>query len=244
MTYVNFESVYMQSNLKTLPSCPDVLELLKANPLFKGFDEELLKKSCAHFKIAQIDEGETIFNRGDTVHHFYFVVSGLVKLYRQSPNGQEKIIELEKAGQTFAEALMFFDQAVYPVSAIAMESSIILTIQSRFFMELLESSTAICINVMGELSHRLHELINDVEQLSLMTGRNRVAMYFLDQSQEKGLEFKLDIPKNAIASLLSLQPETFSRLLKELTTKAAIIVKENQITVLDQNLLRKFAGIG
>jgi len=234
----------MQSNHKTLPSCPDVLELLKANPLFKGFDEELLKKSCAHFKIAQIDEGETIFNRGDVVHHFYFVVSGLVKLYRQSPNGQEKIIELEKAGQTFAEALMFFDQAVYPVSAIAMDTSIILTIQSHFFMELLRSSTTICINVMGELSHRLHELINDVEQLSLMTGRNRVAMYFLDQSQEKGLEFKLDIPKNAIASLLSLQPETFSRLLKELTTKAAIEVKENLIRVLDQDLLRRLAGIG
>jgi CRP-like cAMP-binding protein len=97
---------------------------------------------------------------------------------------------------------------------------------------------------MGELSHRLHELINDIEQLSLMTGRNRVAMYFLDQSQEKGLEFKLDIPKNAIASMLSLQPETFSRLLKELTNKGAIEIHESHIKVLDQNLLRKLAGIG
>jgi len=234
----------MQPNNNTLPSCTDIHALLKSNPLFRGFDDELLNKACSHFKITQIREGETIFNRGDPVHHFYFVVSGLIKLYRQSPSGQEKIIELERPGQTFAEALMFFDQAVYPVSAIAMEESVILSIKSRFFMEILHNSNTICINVMGELSHRLHELINDIEQLSLMTGRNRVAMYFLDQSQEKGLEFKLDIPKNAIASMLSLQPETFSRLLKELTNKGAIEIHESHIKVLDQNLLRKLAGIG
>ncbi len=234
----------MHSNNKTLPSCRDIHQLLKSNPLFRGFDEAQINEACTHFKISRIDEGETIFNRGDKVHHFYFVVSGLVKLYRQSPSGQEKIIELERAGQTFAEALMFFDQAVYPVSAIAMEESVILSIKSRYFMDILKSSNAICINVMGELSHRLHELINDIEQLSLMTGRNRVAMYFLDQSQEKGLEFKLDIPKNAIASMLSLQPETFSRLIKELTNQAAIEIHESHIKVLDQNLLRKNAGIG
>ena len=234
----------MHSNNNTLPNCTDIRELLKSNPLFRGFDENQLENACTHFKISQIQEGETIFNRGDSVHHFYFVVTGLVKLYRQSPSGQEKIIELERPGQTFAEALMFFDHAVYPVSAIAMEKSVILSIKSRYFMDILQSSNDICINVMGELSHRLHELINDIEQLSLMTGRNRVAMYFLDQSQEKGLEFKLDIPKNAIASMLSLQPETFSRLLKELTNKQAVEIHESQIKVLDQNLLRKLAGIG
>jgi len=216
---------------------------LKANPLFRSFDDQKIREACDHFKINEFDVGDTIFNRGDTVHHFYFVVSGLVKLYRQSPNGQEKIIELEKPGQTFAEALMFFEQPVYPVSAIAMEPSIILSIQSRYFLEIVKSSNDICINVMGELSQRLHQLIDNIEQLSLMTGRSRMAMYFLDQSLKKGFEFKLEIPKNAIASILSLQPETFSRLLKELVSKQALQVHESHIKVLDQELLRKIAGI-
>ena len=233
----------MKSNNKSLPECSDIFSLLKANPLFRSFDDQQIRDACDHFKISELSVGETIFNRGDTVHHFYFVVSGLVKLYRQSINGQEKIIELEKPGQTFAEALMFFKQPVYPVSAIAMEPSIILSIPARYFLDIIKSSNDICINVMAELSQRLHELIDNIEQISLMTGRNRMAMYFLDQSQKNGLEFKLEIPKNAIASILSLQPETFSRLLKELANKQALQVNESHIKVLDQELLRKFAGI-
>ena len=218
-------------------------QLIRINPLFNSLDPSQMANVSKHSRICRLSDGEILFHRGDKVHSFYFVLEGLIKIYRQSPSGQEKIIELEKPGQTFGEALMFFDHPTYPVSAIAMENSIVLCINASAFLEILQNSTRVCIKVMGNLSHRLHELLNEIENLSLLTGRNRISMYFLDQSMRLGMEFKLEIPKNAIASMLSLQPETFSRLIKELANNQVIEIQESHIRVLDQDLLRKFAGI-
>lgn len=217
--------------------------LLRQNPLFSRLTDAQMDDMCHCSRVVKLNEGEVLFNHGDEVHNFYFVYSGLIKLYRQSPFGQEKIFELEGAGRIFAEALMFYEQTSYPVSAAAMQKSVIVAISTRQFLNILKKSTETSLLIMGDLSRRLHELINEIENLSMLTGRNRVATYFLDQSLNKGDEFNLDIPKNAVASMLSLQPETFSRLLKELCKQNVISVKDRHIHVLDQELLRKEAGI-
>lgn len=217
--------------------------LLRKNPLFSHLTSEQLDVMCQYSRTIDLKEGDVLFNYGDTVHNFYFVYDGLVKLYRQSVDGQEKIFELEGTGKIFAEALMFYEQTHYPVSAAAMKKSTVVAISSRKFLNLLKLSTDTCLLIMGDLSKRLHELINEIEHLSLLTGRNRVATYLLDQNLVKGNEFELDIPKNAIASMLSLQPETFSRLLKELSSGEIIKVKESHISILNGNKLRIQAGL-
>lgn len=217
--------------------------MLRQNPLFSRLTNEQLDEMCKYSKVVDLQEGDILFNRGDYVENFFFVYSGLIKLYRQSPYGQEKIFELEGPGRIFAEALMFYKQTSYPVSAAAMKETRLVAISSRKFLFTLKKSAETCLLIMGDLSSRLHNLINDIENLSLSTGRDRVATYFLDQSLNKGANFDLDIPKHAIASMLSLQPETFSRLLKELCNDKVIEVHDSHIIVLNQDKLRKKAVI-
>jgi CRP-like cAMP-binding protein len=233
----------MQLKSENQASCSHMELLLRQNPLFARLTSEQLSSLCSHSKILELSEGSVLFNHGDTVHNFYFVYSGMIKLYRQSPFGQEKIFEMEAAGQIFAEALMFLEQTNYPVSAAAMQKSIVVAISTHHFLKILKESVETSLLIMGDLSRRMHELINEIDKLSTLSGRNRVATYFLDQSMNKGHEFRLDIPKNAIASMLSLQPETFSRLLKELCTQQIIEVNDSNIRILDKQLLRISAGI-
>ncbi len=218
-------------------------ELLRESPLFSCLNDSQMIEICRNINQISLKEGEILFNQGDSFTRFFLVVSGLIKLYRHSPSGQEKIIELEGSGRTFAEALMFYENNNYPVTAMAMQSTSLLAINAKSFMELLKKSPDTCIMVLADLSRRLHELIHEIEHLSLLTGRNRVSMYLMDQSLIKGKEFKLDIPKNAIASMLSLKPETFSRLLKELCTQQIITVNDSHINVLDHKLLQEYAGV-
>ena len=229
-------------NIKNL-EINDIYLTLRQSPLFAQLNDEQITQACDNSKVIYLKENTRLFNRGDKVHCFYFVVDGLIKLFSESSNGHEKIIELEEAGQTFAEALMFFDRPSYPVSAVAMEDSTVVAIRTQAFKNVLEKSSKACISVMGDLSIRLHELVVEIENLSLLTGQNRVAMYFLDQSQKHGNKFKLEIPKHAIASMLSLQPETFSRLIKDLAKNKAIEFHDCHIHVLSQDKLRKIAGI-
>ncbi len=227
----------------TLSTTAEIRNQLLLSPLFSGLEDKELAEIVQRAHLVDLQEGQSLFDQGEPVHHFYFVVDGLIKLYRQSPSGQEKIIELENPGQTFAEALMFNDQPVYPVSAIAMKPSRVISISTRHFREVLARFPELSFRIMGELSLRLHDLIKEIDHLSLMTGRNRVAAYFLDQAALKGDDFHLDIPKHAIASMLSLQPESFSRLLKELAKRGAIDIQDSHIRILDQDELRRAAGI-
>ena len=217
--------------------------LLRQNLLFSRLTQEQLEEMCRFSKFIELKEGDVLFNHGDQVESFFFVSKGLIKLYRQSPSGHEKIIELEGEGRTFAEALMFFEQTTYPVSAAAMKDSTVVSNSTRRFLNILKTSTDTSLMILGDLSRRLHELVNEIENLSLLTGRNRMATYFLDQTLNKGAEFKLEIPKYAIASMLSLKPETFSRLLKELCKMGVLEVDDSTIRILDQDKLRQQAGI-
>lgn len=217
--------------------------VLSQNPLLSSLTSEQLHDISSHISIVKLKDGETLFNQGDEYHSFYLVISGLIKLFRHSPSGQEKIIELEGAGKTFAEALMFNEQSNYPVTATAMQKSVLFKISAIHFRNLLLESPETCMSVMADLSYRLHGLLKEIDNLSLLTGRNRVSMYLLDQALTKGNKFRLEIPKNAIANMLSLKPETFSRLLKELSNQKTIEVHDSGILVLDLNSLRKFAGI-
>ncbi len=72
-----------------------------------------------------------------------------------------------------------------------------MAISTHHFLKILKESVETSLLIMGDLSRRMHELINEIDKLSTLSGRNRVATYFLDQSMNKGQEFKLDIPKNA-----------------------------------------------
>lgn len=222
---------------------PEKRAALRKNILFTHFNDEQFDQICRHARVLNLKKGELLFNQGDEVHYFYVVYSGMIKLYRLSMDGHEKIFELEGQNEAFAEALMFGEQRSYPVSASALQDSILLEINNHYYMKILSESFETSMMIMTDLSRRLHSLINEIDNLSLMTGRNRLATYFLDQALNHGNEFTLQIPKSTIASILSLQPETFSRLLKELCNKEVIDVNENRIKVLDMEGLRKNAGI-
>lgn len=223
--------------------CRSMRPDLKKNALFSRMTDEQHESLCQHVRVVHLKKGEILFNQGDEVSNFYFVATGLIKLFRLSPDGHEKIFELEGDGRIFAEALMFAEQAHYPVSAAALKESILLEINNKGFLSILSQSFSTSMMIMGDLSKRLHDLINEIDNLSLMTGRNRLSTFFLDQVLKQGMEFELEIPKNAIASVLSLQPETFSRLLKELCNKNVIEVNDSHIRVLDIQELRRNAGI-
>jgi hypothetical protein len=53
--------------------------------------------------------------------------------------------------------------------------------------------------------------------------------------------FTLHAPKGVLASRLSVKPETFSRILNNLTNKRVIEVKSNRIKVVDSNMLQEMA---
>ena len=110
-----------------------ILEELKKSHMFSELGESQLERVRRHSHITDMVEGESLFFQGDDAKNFYLMLSGRVKLFRVSPEGKEKVVEIMEAGSTFAEALMFMDAPHYPVTATALDPSRVVVINSREF---------------------------------------------------------------------------------------------------------------
>jgi CRP-like cAMP-binding protein len=215
----------------------DIAAALHANPLFSALDEEQLERVRRHAHVIDMVEGESLFFQGDEVSSFYLVVEGRIKLYRVSADGKEKIVEIMETGHTFGEALMFMSQSTYPVTATALLPSRVIGINCRAFRDMLYESIDTCFLVMGNLSFRLRGFIREIDALSLDTGTVRIASYLLHKAPADRDSFELDVAKSVIASRLSVKPETFSRILKQLHDKDIVTIEGRQVTILDREAM-------
>jgi CRP-like cAMP-binding protein len=215
----------------------DILELLGASHLFSALTEAQLDRVRRHSHITDMLEGESLFFQGDEVSNFYLVISGRIKLFRVSPDGKEKVVEIMEAGTTFAEALMFMDQSVYPVTSTAIASSRVIGINCKDFRAMLHESMDTCFLLMGSMSFRLRALIREIDALSLDTGTVRTITYLLDQAPPNQDCFELQVAKSVIASRLSVKPETFSRILKNLQEQEIVTIDGRKVTIHDRDAM-------
>ncbi len=214
---------------------------LKRHHLFSGLTDVQIDRVYHYCQRHKLDEGQTLFSQGETVTAFYMVLYGRVKLFRTSPDGQEKIIEIIKQGNVFAEALMFTDQPDYPVSATALAQSEVIGINARKFKAMLWNSPDTCFLLLGAMSLRLRSLVNEIDTLTLHSGTCRVANYLINETPDDKQKFELDTAKNVIAARLSIKPETFSRIIKNLKREGIVSIEGNIVNIHDVNALKQQA---
>ena len=136
---------------------------------------------------------------------------------------------------------MFLNAPRYPVCAAALEPSRVISIDADDFAMMLRESVDTCFVVLAALSQRLRALIGEIDNLTLHTAKSRVARYLLAHCPEDRRAFALDVRKGVLASRLSIKPETFSRVTKQLTQDGIISVYGAHIAIVDRNALTRLA---
>lgn len=215
---------------------------LRRNYLFAGLNDDELKTIASNMQELSLDEGRTLFEHGQPAERFFMVIEGQIKLYRLSEEGDEKVIEIVRPGETFAEAVMFMSGKVFPVNANALMKSRLLSFSNAIFKGLLRNSPDSCFRLMADMSQRLHKRLNEIDSLTLHNATYRLVGYLLRELPEDVLqspEIVLTTPKHVIASQLSIKPETFSRILMRLSRDGLIVVRGNSIVLEDLERLRK-----
>ena len=218
-------------------------EELKQHYLFQRLTEEQLKRVASRSKMVQLADGQSLFQQGDPATRFYLVVQGRIKLFRLAPEGNEKVIELVDAGNLFAGALMFLNMPRYPVGSQSLGETTVVSIDAEDFLALLRDSVELCLALLADMSFRLRALIREIDDLSLHSATCRVAAFLLSQAPENSAEFELDIPKHVIASRLSVKPETFSRIIKNLKSREVLEIRGSHVRLLDRDALKQVADV-
>ena len=218
---------------------------LRQHHLFASLGDEQLETMRKSLRVLKLADAGHLFEQGQVADRFYQVLSGQIKLYRLSPDGNERVIEVMQPGKTFAEAVMFMEQRRYPLNAQALGDTELLTFDSKVFLKILEDSPQVCFRLLADMSQRLHMRLNEIDYLTLQNASFRLVRYLLlqipaDQEDVMEVEISLNTSKSIIASRLSIQPETFSRILKNLSTRGLLTVKGKSITLHNVESLRDF----
>ena len=212
--------------------------------LFAKLDDAQIKRVEAMSHASLLADGEVLFQAGDRADSFYLVILGQIKLSRLSLGGNEKVIEIISPGHTFAEALMFNESPNYPVTATSMGRTEVLAFDNKAFLNLLRESVDTCFRLMGDMSLRLKKMVKEIDDLTLQSASGRVAGYLWgcwEEGKSMGNLITLKAPKGVIASRLSVKPETFSRILNNLSGLGLIRVEGGNIEVLDADGLYREA---
>jgi len=213
---------------------------LKQSHLFSSLSDSQLERVCNQSKTKNLQQGEQLFSQGDKVNYFYLILSGKMKLFRISPDGQEKIFEIIPAGGLFGEALMFLDHVDYPVCSSALSETTVIGIDAWDFKRMLSESVDTCLFLLADMSRRLHQQINEIDALTLHNGTCRVASYLVNVSPDQD-NYELDDAKLVIASRLSVTPETLSRIMKNFREQKILSINGKKITILNRPALQSLS---
>ncbi len=222
---------------------PLIDQELKRVYLFAGLNIQQLEKVKQSMRHLLLAEGENLFEQGQRAERFFLVREGHIKLLRLSLEGSEKVFEVIAPTQTFAEAIMFMPNSVYPVSAQAIEPSSLLAFENKIFVEILKESSDTCFRLMFHMSRRIRHWINEVDNLTLQNATYRLInyiLYHIPNNHQDSYEFNLPIPKQVIASRLSIKPETFSRILNSLCQEGLLTVTGRIIHIHQVEKLRLY----
>lgn len=219
-----------------------IAEILSRQPIFRNLAAHDLGRLAEATLEYRTGKHEILFQKGARPAGLHLIVAGQVKLFLPSPNGSEKIVRLANPGEIFGEEAVILDRP-YAMAGQAMSDSILLVMPRSTLMDIMQSNTSLCRDLMHSLATRVHDLIDNMESCTQRSSAQRVAHYLtqLAPSQTDSFEIELNVNKQHIASHLNLAPETFSRVLSRLAQQGFIQMHGRTIRVANAEQLRMHA---
>ena len=132
----------------------DIIEQIAKIPLFEGLPKIQLEDLASIAIKKSFTRGQTIFTEGDPGSGFYVTISGIVKIFKTSPDGKEQILHIFGSNEPFGEVPVF-EGRNFPAHAVALEESRCLFFPRAAFIDLIKNNPSLAVNMLAVLSRRL-----------------------------------------------------------------------------------------
>jgi CRP-like cAMP-binding protein len=220
---------------------PIQLASLKAIPYFSGLNDANLALIGKYVFEKRAERGEILFFEGEAADVLYFVIEGVVKVFKTSPDGKEQIFSIIRPGDSFNDVPVI-SGGVNLASASAMSAVMLNGIKKKDLEAIIKDYPQIALNIIKVLSRRVEELMALVEDFSFRRVSGRVAKILLEYTGKDGEE-KPRLTQQEIAAMIGTAREMVGRSLKNLESEHAIRIERNRIIIADRQILRDLAGI-
>jgi CRP-like cAMP-binding protein len=217
------------------------IEFLKSIPYFAGLDVAELEsiKRLVFERTAQRDE--FIFQEGEPAQALYFVVSGVVKMFKTSAEGKEQILCIIRPGESFNDVPVF-DGGPNVASATAMAPVVLYGINKTDVGVIIRDHPQVAANVARVLAERVRHFASLVEDLSFRNVLSRVAKLLLEYAENGRKAERPRLTQQEMAAMVGTAREIVGRSLRALEEKGAIRIDRHRIVLIDKEALRETVG--
>ncbi|MCB1531969.1 MAG: Crp/Fnr family transcriptional regulator [Alphaproteobacteria bacterium] len=225
------------------PEAEKIIKTLKNVAIFKGCDDKALERLAANAHLQKHTKGHILFIHGDEAARLYLVQSGWVKLFRETLDGTQAVVDILTSGHLFGETSIFEDD-IYPYSAEVVEPSEIISIPLTNLKTEIETNNKLALNMLSAMARYRRQQDREIEHLSIQNASQRIGCFLLrlvNQSEDGAVTIHLPYDKTLVASRLGMQPETFSRALAKLRDATGLNVKGATIELENLNQLVSYS---
>lgn len=164
---------------------------------------------------SQYQKNSFIYYQGDAADCVYYVLSGQVRIFSQSPDGLEKTMAVFSRGNLFGKA-SFLEQIPRISSAQALEDCELIAVDRDMFRSAIRSRPEFALDLLRHFSGTIRILSRQVDRLAFLSADQRIARYLLDRYYAEGRQATLRCTHQDISDSVGVSRVTVSRVLGQL----------------------------
>ncbi|MGV3510179.1 MAG: Crp/Fnr family transcriptional regulator [Sphingobacteriaceae bacterium] len=193
-----------------------------------------------HRKNFEVKKGHHVFREDEPVKGIYFVYSGTIKVHKKWDAEKELITRFARRGDIIGH-LGLGNESNYPVSATALEQSIVCYLDMDFFETTLNVNSNLTYQLMRFFANELQESQRTMRDLAHMSVKARIAKSFIALKNQFGTRdnglLNLEISRQDIASYSGSSYETLFKVVTEFTKNGIVELTGKNIAIKDEESL-------
>ncbi len=211
-------------------------EKLKTVLYFNGLSADELEQIKPYISEKTAEKGEIFLFEGEWSDYLYFLIQGLVKVYKTSPEGKEQILHFANPGESLND-VSTFDGGPNAGSMFAMTPLLLYTVKKTDLKDIILHNYPItCFNVIKTLANRVRRDSMLVEELSFNPVIGRLAKLLLKYAEEE-----MHLTQQDMAAAVGTTREVVNRSLRVLEDKGIIRLVRHRIEIIDREVLKEIA---
>ncbi len=183
--------------------------------------------------------GQMVYLQGTKPERFYYLISGSVRSFISTGDGEERVLTIHRSGDLMGEA-SFFDGCPRVTSAMALEDCMILPIDRRQLDAAFQRHPELALPMLQYLARTVRILSDHVDRSSLPAPR-RVARWLLDQPAAG--DGVIRCTHESLGQAVGLSRVTVSRVLGQMAAEGIVALRYRTVAVLDREALDGLAQV-
>ena len=206
----------------------------------EGALDELVKFTT----VARFEPHRVIFSKGDAGDCLYGILSGRVRIYSNSAEGAEIMLNVMEEGELFGE-IALLDGSTRTASAAAMEQADLLRIHRAHFLPYVKSNPDLILAMLTLLCQRLRWTGSVVEDAAFLTFPARLAkrLLVLAEHYRRPHEHDVTVPlSHDLGSMAGASRETINKQLALWRSAGIVDTGRGSIVIRNCEALRALVG--